>query len=63
AFCFADAFSGSSFSFVNDIPFLLSAEVSIDDVVVTHLKGNVESVYLYGGISVVSESIKQQLKK
>ncbi|MDO6657503.1 cell wall-binding repeat-containing protein [Anaerobacillus sp. 1_MG-2023] len=63
AFSFADALSGSRFAFDHDLPVLLTAEDSIEDEVVTHLKGNVESVYLYGGNSVVSESIKKQLKK
>ena len=63
AFSFADALSGSRFAFDHHLPVLLTEKDEVKDEVINHLKGKVNSVYLYGGKSVVSESIKEQIKK
>lgn len=63
AFSFADALSGSRFAFDHHLPVLLTDKDEVKEEVISHLKGKVNSVYLYGGERVISESIPQQFKK
>ncbi|MDQ0482500.1 cell wall-binding repeat-containing protein [Guptibacillus hwajinpoensis] len=63
AYSFADALSGSRFAFDHHLPVLLTDKDEVKEEVISHLKGKVKSVYLYGGESVISESLKEQFKK